>query len=313
MEKLVSTDVPKDDFETRLREALAEANVPTLQMLIVQLTGDEEWLRYPYSMTRCRGVDDNDSGGLSDELQERIRAAAFTAIRDWHSGKPVAIPRIPEDQLLRMMRVSVGEPIPRDYAKLMAAKMDSYLDPAGQVPDLRSVAREGFRVLIVGAGMSGIALGVRLKEAGIPFVIIERGDEVGGTWNQHQFPGAGVDTPAHLYSYSFAQGTWDHYFPSRDEVHANYVRIADEFDLRQHIVFQTEVVAARYDESKHLWHADLRGPDGTVNIETAPVLVSAVGAFSTPKWPDIPGLDDFGGDLIPVSYTHLTLPTILRV
>ena len=301
----MSTDVPKDDFETRLREALAEANVPTLQMLIVQLTGDEEWLRHPYSMTRCRGVDDNDSGGLSDELQERIRAAAFTAIRDWHSGKPVAIPRIPEDQLLRMMRVSVGEPIPRDYAKLMAAKMDSYLDPAGQVPDLRSVAREGFRVLIVGAGMSGIALGVRLKEAGIPFVIIERGDEVGGTWNQHQFPGAGVDTPAHLYSYSFAQGTWDHYFPSRDEVHANYVRIADEFDLRQHIVFQTEVVAARYDESKHLWHADLRGPDGTVNIETAPVLVSAVGAFSTPKWPDIPGLDDFGGDLIhPAWWNH---------
>lgn len=300
------TDIPtSNDFARRLRDALIESNIPTLQMLIVQLTGDQQWLLPPYEMTRPRGVDDNDSGGLPEALQDEIRQGAFDAIMEWHAGKPPAIPKVPEGLLLQMMRVSVGEHIPDDYAKLMAAKMDSYVDPQGQIPDLHSVVPQGFRVLIVGAGMSGIALGVRLKGAGVPFTIIERGSEVGGTWNQHQFPGAGVDTPAHLYSYSFAQGTWDHYFPNRDEVHANYVRIADEFDLREHIVFDTEVVAARYDEVDCIWRADVRGPDGIVATTTAPVLVSAVGAFSTPKWPDIPGLDDFSGDLIhPAWWNH---------
>lgn len=301
----MSTDIQSDDFAARLRQALAEANVPTLQMLVVQLTGDERWLLPPYEMTRSRGVDDNDSGGLTEELQDEVRQGAFEAVMAWRSGTPIAIPKVSPEQMLRMLRASVGEHVPEEYAPLMAAKMDSYVDPEGQIPNLRDVVPEGFRVLIVGAGMSGLALGVRLKGAGIPFTIVERGSEVGGTWNQHQFPGAGVDTPAHLYSYSFAQGKWDRYFPNRDNVHENYRRIADEFGLREHIIFNTEVIAARFDEAAHVWHTEVRGPDGAVTTMTTPILVSAVGAFSAPKWPDIPGLNDFRGDLIhPAWWNH---------
>jgi 4-hydroxyacetophenone monooxygenase len=298
MENTVSTDIQPDDFEARLKGALVEANIPTLQMLIVQLTGDESWLLPPYTMTRSRGVDDNDSGGLSEELQGEIRKGAFEAILAWHNGEPIAMPTIPADQLLRMMQVSTGEEIPEAYAHFLAAKMDSYSRPLADIPDLSAIVPDNFRVLIVGAGMSGIALGISLKRAGVPFTIVERGSEVGGTWNQHQFPGAGVDTPGHLYSFSFVRGQWDTYFPSRDEVHANYVRIAEEFGILENIVFNTEVIGARYDEAEHVWHSDLRGRDDVVTTVTTPILVSAVGAFSTPKWPDIPGLADFKGDLI---------------
>lgn len=301
----MTTTLTPDEFATALEAALREANIPTLQMVLVQLTGDERWLRPPFEMTRSRGVDDNDTGGLPEEIQDEIRRGAHEAIVAWREGRPVAMPRVPEDKLLQMMRVSVGEHVPDDYGALMAAKMDSYVDPQGQVPDLRPILPAGFEVLIVGAGMSGIALGIRLKGAGVPFTIVERESEVGGTWNQHQFPGAGVDTPAHLYSYSFYQGQWEHYFPSRDEVHGNYVRIADEHGLREHIVFDTEVIASRYDETDQHWSVELRGPDGTVSTRRSTVFVSAVGAFSTPKWPNVPGLDDFQGDLIhPAWWRH---------
>ena len=67
-EPVAPTRVP--DFETSLRAALAEANVPTLQVLTIQLTGDERWIQPPFTPTRCRGIDENDSGGLSEELQD---------------------------------------------------------------------------------------------------------------------------------------------------------------------------------------------------------------------------------------------------
>ncbi|MGW4338739.1 flavin-containing monooxygenase [Rhodococcus koreensis] len=297
---MTSETTMQDDplFQENLSAALQDANVPTLQMLVVQLTGDMSWLEEPYRPTRCQGSDDNDSGGLEPELQERIREAAYDAITAWREGREVAYPEISTDLLLHMMRVSVGEEIPEEYAPLMAAKFDSYLHPERQTRSIAELVPNGFEVLIVGAGMSGIAMAVRLKAAGVPFRIVEKGEDVGGVWNQHHYPGCGVDTPSHLYSYSFAQGDWNRYFASRDEVKANYRKVAEDFGILQNIAFNTEVIETRYDEGSHLWRSRLRRADGTEEEITTNLLVTAVGAFATPKWPDIEGLDTFKGDLL---------------
>jgi 4-hydroxyacetophenone monooxygenase len=284
------------DFEASLAAAVADANVPTLQLLCVQLTGDERWLLPPYEPTRCKGIDDNDSGGLPPAVQEEIRSAAYRAILAWRAGEPVAIPDPPTSLLQRMMSVSVGEEIPGEYSELMSAKLKSYTDPAGK--PLEGPVPDGFSVLVIGAGMSGIAMAVRLKEAGIPFTVVEKGSDVGGVWQQNHYPGCGVDLASHLYTYSFTQGDWKRYFASRDEVRDNYRKVADEFDIRGTIQFNTEVLATKYDEALQRWHSTLRRPDGTVETVTSNVVISAVGAFGNPKWPDIAGLKDFEGRIV---------------
>jgi 4-hydroxyacetophenone monooxygenase len=291
-----SSDEAEDpQFEMRLRTAISQANVPTLQMLTVQLTGEERWLTHPYTPTRSKGVDDNDSAGLSNTLQSQIREAALNAILRWRAGEPVAIPHPSPTQLIRMMSVSTGESIPEAYGPMMADRFNAFLG-ARPAPPARNVPA-GFHVLIVGAGMSGIAAGVRLKEAGIPFTIVEKGEDVGGVWHQNSYPACGVDTPSHLYSYTFAQGDWEHWFAKKHEI-VNYFRdVAKKFGVYEHVRFRTEIKAARYNEQAHQWASELLNPDGTTSNFESTILLSAVGVFGTPKWPDIPGRETFEGTL----------------
>ncbi|MFE4500957.1 flavin-containing monooxygenase [Rhodococcus sp. NPDC056743] len=284
------------DFESALRVAIAEANVPTLQVLYVQLTGDERYLAPPFLPTRCKGIDENDSGGLAPELQDEIRTAAFDAIVAWRAGRPVAIPQPSADQLVRMMSISVGESIPSDYGPFMAAKMDSY--SGYETNPVTHPVPEGFSVVIIGAGMAGICAAVRLKEAGVPFVIVEKGEDVGGVWRQNKYPGCGVDTPSHLYSYSFAQGDWKHYFGKKPEIENYFRSVADSFGIYEHIRFRSHVSATRYDESAQRWCTDLEFADGSTDRLESNVVISAVGAFGTPKWPAIDGFNTFQGQVL---------------
>ena len=99
--------------------------------------------------------------------------------------------------------------------------------------------------------MSGLYAGIQLQQAGIPFVILEKNDAVGGTWYENIYPGCGVDTPNHFYSYAFEPNhDWSHFFAKRDELWNYFEKVADKYDLRKHIRLGTEVVEARYDESR---------------------------------------------------------------
>ena len=111
-----------------------------------------------------------------------------------------------------------------------------------------------FRVLIVGAGMSGLGTAAKLKEAGIAFTILEKNDAVGGTWYENRYPDCGVDTPNHFYSYSFHRNpNWSWYFSKRDELHAYFEQCADEFNIREHIKFGCSVTQMAYDEQLNTW------------------------------------------------------------
>jgi cation diffusion facilitator CzcD-associated flavoprotein CzcO len=154
------------------------------------------------------------------------------------------------------------------------------------------VDRTSVRVAIVGSGFSGLAVAVRLKQAGIhDFVVLERGADVGGTWRDNTYPGATCDVPSHLYSFSFAPNPdWTHSFSPQSEI-LDYLRgVARDFALLPHCRFGHEVRAARWLPRRARWL--VKTNRGTL---TARVLVLAVGALSDPKLPEIPGLRGFLG------------------
>ena len=284
------------DAVEKLRAAIAIANIPTLVPVLVQLTGDERWLEEPYRPLRQRGLGDNDDGGLPEDVQREVRDAALVAIEGWLAGAPVAVPEPSEALLLRLLSVSMGEPVPPEYGPVMRAGFG--LHPEDEEPPSAAAPPsppEGFRAIVIGAGASGLAMGVQLAAAGIDYTIYEQAETVGGTWWHNRYPGCGVDTPSHLYSYSFYEYDWPAYFSLRDTLHDYFESVARDLGVRPHIRFRTEVVAARYDERSQGWDVDVRGADGEVEHHHADVLISAIGAFGRPVVPNLPGLETFEG------------------
>jgi len=148
------------------------------------------------------------------------------------------------------------------------------------------------RIVIVGAGFSGIALGVKLLRAGIQtYDIYEMSPGLGGTWLDNTYPGCEVDVASHVYSYSFAPHDWTRTHASQRELLAYLERVADEFGVRAHIHCGTKVLDAAWDERTHLWTVRL----STGATVSANIVVSAVGMLNQPKYPDWPGLDSFRG------------------
>ncbi|RST87712.1 NAD(P)/FAD-dependent oxidoreductase [Aquibium carbonis] len=287
----------KASNRARLAEGIAIANIPTLLMVLVHLTGNLEWLEAPWRPTRGRGLDDNDSGGLPSDVQAKVRAAALDAICAWRDGRAPALPEPSPELLARMLSVSMGEQVPENYGENIAAGL-------GFGPDARRPvgldAPEGFRVLIVGAGVSGICAGIRLKEAGIAFEILEKDKSVGGTWFENQYPGCGVDTPNHLYSFSFAPHDWTHYFALRDELYAYFRGVAELYGLMPHIRLRTKVASCAWDEAAGEWELTTVNAEGNRETRRANVVISGVGVLNIPHIPDIPGVETFPG---PVFHT----------
>jgi len=159
----------------------------------------------------------------------------------------------------------------------------------------RNVAagRGGPRIVILGAGMAGLCLAIRLKQAGFEsFRIFEKADDVGGTWLHNTYPGAACDIPAHLYSFSFApKADWTHKYARQPEILDYFRACADRFGIRPHITLGVGVVRAAYDEQAAVWRIVT---DRGETVE-ADVVVSAVGQLDRPLVPDLPGLATFRG------------------
>lgn len=146
------------------------------------------------------------------------------------------------------------------------------------------------RILVVGSGFGGLGTAIRLKQRGVEdFVILERADDVGGTWRDNTYPGCACDVPSHLYSFSFALNPdWSHSYSRQPEIWDYLKRCAREFGVLPHVRFGTEVRSAEWRDGR--WHVvTSRGP------WTASILVAATGPLSEPRKPDLPGIDSFEG------------------
>src|SRR5918994_3092269 len=165
------------------------------------------------------------------------------------------------------------------------------LDASPEAPTADAVSTE-VDIAIVGSGFSGLCMAIKLREAGIEdFVVLERGAKVGGTWWVNTYPGCGCDVPSHLYSFSFAPNPdWTRTYSRQGEIEAYLQRVAKDFDVERSVRLGTTVTGADWDEDEQRW--DVSTDRGDVR---ARVLVSAAGALSDPKTPDIEGLERFEG------------------
>ncbi|MEA2472242.1 MAG: hypothetical protein QOE06_157 [Thermoleophilaceae bacterium] len=152
-------------------------------------------------------------------------------------------------------------------------------------------------VAIIGGGLSGIGMGAALLRAGIDdFVILERADDVGGTWRDNTYPGVGVDIPAYAYQFSYdLKPDWSRVFAKGAEVKGYIDDFVRKHGIAPHIRFASEVTARTWDAEGRLWRLGLNGGGDEV---TARFVVSAIGAFVDPKPPGLPGLEEFAGKVI---------------
>jgi cyclohexanone monooxygenase len=148
--------------------------------------------------------------------------------------------------------------------------------------------------LVVGAGFAGLCAAIKLQEDGeTDFLVVDKGDDVGGTWRDNTYPGAACDVPSQLYSFSFAPNPdWTSSFSPQPEIQAYLQRVARDAGVLDRFVFGTRLEDARWDEDAHEWVATTSA--GTVRSRT---LVVGAGALSEPRLPDIDGIEDFGGEL----------------
>ncbi|MEV0341442.1 NAD(P)/FAD-dependent oxidoreductase [Nocardia sp. NPDC050713] len=148
------------------------------------------------------------------------------------------------------------------------------------------------QIAIIGAGFGGIGLAIKLREAGFgDLVVMERADDLGGTWQANTYPGCACDVPSHLYSYSFAPNPgWSRTYGRQPEI-LEYIRsVAVKHGVDRDIRYNCEVLEARWDEQEALWRLDTAG--GPL---TADFLLSATGVFAEAKYPVLPGLENFEG------------------
>ena len=278
-----------------LSRAIGEADLRILLMVLFHLTGDRRWLAPPFRPKRDVKLIADEDAGLSVEVQAEIREATVRLL-----SQPNLQPAIddPGDALLvEMMSACLGESVPPEYAPMMREEMGfRSRHVAWRWPD--SATRRGGRpVIIVGAGASGLALGANLQTLGIPYVILEKNAEVGGTWLENRYPGCGVDTPNHAYSFSFgARYFWSRYFSPRDEILDYLVRCADASGVRRHIRFNTRVTRADWDDDATCWRVRIAADGGEEELEGMS-LVSAIGQLSLPSIPRLIGADGFAGPL----------------
>ncbi|MGE0225912.1 MAG: flavin-containing monooxygenase [Acetobacteraceae bacterium] len=282
--------------EALMTQALQGADLAPLLMVLVHLSGEEAWLDdvAPF-IAGPWNFHENAPESVKQRVRDRLRAVLMD-----YAATNRPLPAEPPPGLLRkMLNTCVGQTVPDEYVPMILEEMmlhdqDPKTVPWRTQPDASALA--AFQTVIIGAGVSGLCMAIKLREAGIPFVIYERNPTVGGTWFENGYPGSGVDTPNHFYSLSFEPNhDWPEHFSKRDELWTYLERLADHYDIRRHIRFDTEVTAARFDAARSRWIVSARSADGQTETVEANALITAVGQLNRPFIPDIPGLKDFAG------------------
>ncbi|MFJ9084308.1 flavin-containing monooxygenase [Streptomyces sp. NPDC102384] len=283
---------PIPDDET-LSDRLAGAELPALLMTVAHLTGDTSVLR---DELRAPGWLFKAQGGLTPVQQEETRALALEALTRWRARGRT--PEAPSPELLREITTWAMGSDTGDLLELLAEEIalpeDDPKAPDWTLQQLRPEA--DFDVAVIGAGFSGLLAAHRLAQAGVPVVVYEKNEDVGGTWFENTYPGCRTDVASHLYNYSFAPRTdWPDHFCRRESV-LDYLRdFAKESGVAERVRFGTEVRELRWDDRERRWQLTLRGPDGGTRTVTHRAVISAVGQLNRPALPAVEGLGSFSG------------------
>ncbi|HEY4125659.1 MAG TPA: NAD(P)/FAD-dependent oxidoreductase, partial [Rhizomicrobium sp.] len=279
-----------------LDQTLDEAHLPALMVALSHITGNADHLRDDLKPLYDFFADSR-IGGLSEAKQAEVKAFAKKTITDFFARGGKLPPQPSAADLRKMMDFVVGAPIPEHYVPFLMEELALEGDvklPQWETPKLKSAAGK-MQVIVVGAGMSGILSGIRLRQAGVSFEIIEKNADVGGTWFENTYPGCRVDNPNHMYSFSFEPNhDWPYHYSTQDVLLNYFRRTTDKYDLRKNIRFETQVVEARFDESTSQWHVRVKDKNGERTL-VGDALISAVGQLNQPRLPDVKGVGSFKG------------------
>ncbi|HET6731499.1 flavin-containing monooxygenase [Mycobacterium sp.] len=282
---------PFTTSDDEIAQALLDVSIPTLMLSLVHMSGDPSLIR---GDLKPAGLFLNEvQGYMSEEDKAAVRKIALEVIADYRDrGCPEPEP-IGAELLQEMMQWLVCEPVPPEYVPMLLEEME--LD-GRDARAVRGTPADELPVVVIGCGESGLLAGIRLKEAGIPFTIVEKNAGVGGTWWQNTYPGARVDVGNHFYCYSFEPtDQWTHYFAEQPELQSYFQGVLDRHDIGRHVLWETEVTEAVWDDASATWTIRARDRDGELTNLTARAVISAVGQLNRPNLPTIEGRETFTG------------------
>ena len=277
--------------------AIKSASFPVLAASLVHVVGDIKILDdLPKPKMAMLG---EIQGYLSEQEKQLIESIALPLLEQYFFNTELKDFYIPsDDEMHKIMNYIVGAEVSEDYVPMMLDEIN--LRPSKPIkntaaPNKRDI--KDFSALIIGAGMSGILMGIKLAERGIPFKIYEKNKSVGGTWAENTYPGCRVDIPNHFYSYSFEENhQWSQYFSQQPELEQYFQACFDKYDLAGMTQFNTEVSAMTFDDSTNLWSIQSIN-NGSEQSEEFNLVISCVGQLNQPKIPEINGLESFEGNI----------------
>ncbi|MBK7951633.1 MAG: NAD(P)/FAD-dependent oxidoreductase [Deltaproteobacteria bacterium] len=275
-----------------IRRAVEASDLAALRAALYQASGDSE-------LEALGPV-----AKLGPEERARLIARAAHLLETELPGYAM---RVPSDvELRKLMDLVLGVPTRDEHFEVRKGMLGFEKFPFSFRPGgARPKVPEGFEVAIIGAGLAGIAMAVQLEKLGIPYVVYERRSELGGVWSVHKYPDIRVDTLSITYEYTFEdQYPWREYFARGEDVRGYLEFVARKYGVAPHIRYEHDLEHARFDEERSVWNLTLRRGDGSRLERTVPVVISAAGLFSTPKLPDIPGVESFRGTIVhPTQWT----------
>jgi 4-hydroxyacetophenone monooxygenase len=276
-------------------DAVQYADPMTLRALFYQLTGDPAIARIEVKKV-MRGYYET-SAPVHEEDVALLRRKAADFLKSYRDAGAGPIDSGPPERLHESINLGLGDTIPEEDIGLYTEELA--LDPWTRGLEWRSAPDperlKHFSVTIIGAGMGGLNMAAQLKHAGINFTLIEKNSGVGGTWHENRYPGARVDTPSRSYTHIFGVNfgrpnpfcAW-----TENEKYLNWV--ADNFELRDRIIVNTEVRSLTWDETDGMWEIRVQGPDGQ-RVMRSRAVVTSVGFLNRPNIPEIEGQAEFQG------------------
>lgn len=278
-----------------LRRLLQGADIVPLGMALALLRRDSTLLEQ--LKPHIRGPWDHQIT-VPDELASSVRDEAARELALLFAGKRSVPPlsSIQAPVILKMMSTVAGQRVDERYLPLVLEQIFSEINTPTLPQDRRTL---DLPVVIIGAGAAGLCAAIKLGQAGIPYIVLEKNRDVGGTWYENRYPGCAVDLPSHLYEYSFEPNLhWPRYYAGQESVFRYLSHCADKYGVRRNIRFGHEATSAAYDESTKIWEVVTKDETGRLEPLEAGAVICAVGLLNRPVVPDIAGLDDFRGTTV---------------
>lgn len=293
-------EVASDEF---IRIAVEKATINALRVALYQLTRDIELESMKVSKIPVRGGAMEDFV-LSAEDEGVVKAKAIDFLTKQESSASHQFSHLPPsfEEAKKMMRMFCGKGEELSPAMLQLGYEElAFQDfPRAvewtQKPASNTISNH--HVVIIGAGINGISTAISLQRLGIPYTLVDRQSEVGGTWLQNHYPEARVDTLGFSFQYKFEKGyKWEDMYPSADELRRYLEFVAQKHDVVKNFKFDREVISATWDEEASQWRLTLKLRDGSKEYLDANSIISAGGLFATVNLPDIPGIQDYEGHM----------------